>query len=627
MSETNQFSLLRQRRFAPFFATQFLGAFNDNIFRNGLVILITAQGVLILGMDHKILANVAGALFIFPFFIFSAIAGQLADKYEKSKLFRRIKLLEIGLMILASAAFLTGQYSALFAVLFLMGFQSTLFGPVKYSYLPQQLMNHELVGGNGLVESGTYVAIILGLIVGNMAVSENTATQTLVPILLVTIAFLGYLFSRQIPSTKPVDPDLKLNWNVWSETWRIVGYARREKSVFLSILGISWFWFFGSVMTLQVPAYTIDILNGGKGTVTLLLVAFSVGVGAGSLLCERMSGGRVELGLVPFGSIGLSLFAVDLYFAQPVANTGIVHTVNDFVQRDGSLRILFDLTMLGAFGGFYSVPLYAMVQERANRQQMSRIIAANNIINSLFMVSAAGVAIGVLSMGYSIPQLFLVLAALNALVAIYIYTLLPEFLMRFLAWILINILYRIKTTGRDNIPDTGPAVIVCNHVSFIDALILGGSIRRPVRFVMYYKIFQIPILSFLFRTAKAIPIASAKEDKALMDKAFDQIDAELEDGNMVCIFPEGAITNDGEVHQFRTGVERVLERRPVPVIPIGLNGLWGSWFSRMSGGGLRRVPGRLFARVNVRIGPQVAAANASAERLELLVRTLRGDRR
>ena len=380
-------------------------------------------------------------------------------------------------------------------------------------------------------------------------------------------------------------------------------------------------------MTLQVPAYAIHILNGGKGTVTLLLVAFSVGVGAGSLLCERMSGGRVELGLVPFGSIGLSLFAVDLYFAQPVANTGIVHTVNDFVQRDGSLRILFDLTMLGAFGGFYSVPLYAMVQERANRQQMSRIIAANNIINSLFMVSAAGVAIGVLSMGYSIPQLFLVLAALNALVAIYIYTLLPEFLMRFLAWILINILYRIKTTGRDNIPDTGPAVIVCNHVSFSDALILGGSIRRPVRFVMYYKIFQIPILSFLFRTAKAIPIASAKEDKVLMDKAFDQIDAELEDGNMVCIFPEGAITNDGEVHQFRTGVERVLERRPVPVIPIGLNGLWGSWFSSMSGGGLRRVPGRLFARVNVRIGPQVAAANASAERLELLVRTLRGDRR
>ena len=627
MSGSNQFTLLRQRRFAPFFVTQFLGAFNDNIFRNALVILITAQGVLIAGMDHKILANVAGALFIFPFFIFSAIAGQLADKFEKSLLFRRIKLLEILLMAFAAAAFLTGQNAALFFVLFLMGFQSTLFGPVKYAYLPQQLQNHELVGGNGLVESGTYVAIILGLIVGNMAVSENTVTQTLVPVLLVTIACLGYLASRQIPATKPVDPDLKLKWNVWTETWRIVGFAKREKSVFLSILGISWFWFFGSVMTLQVPAYTIDVLNGGKGTVTLLLVAFSVGVGVGSLLCERMSGGRVELGLVPFGSIGLSLFAIDLYFAQPVVNTMIVHTVDDFVQRPGSLRILFDLAMLGAFGGFYSVPLYAMVQERANRQQMSRIIAANNIINSLFMVGAAVLAISVLTLGFSIPQLFLILAALNALVAIYIYTLLPEFLMRFLAWILINVLYRIKTSGRENIPDEGPAVIVCNHVSFVDALVLGGSIRRPVRFVMYYKIFQFPVLNFLFRTAKAIPIASAKEDQALMESAFDKVDAELAAGHVVCIFPEGAITNDGEVHGFRPGVERILERRPVPVIPIGLSGLWGSWFSRMTGGGLRRFPGRLFSRVEVNIGEPVAASNATASKLELLVRTLRGDRR
>ncbi|MBT8080711.1 MAG: MFS transporter [Gammaproteobacteria bacterium] len=624
MSGSNQFALLKQRRFAPFFATQFLGAFNDNIFRNGLVILVTAQGIQLLGMDHQILANVAGALFIIPFFIFSATAGQLADKYEKSMLFRRIKLFEIGLMLVAAAAFLTGQYAALFLVLFLMGFQSTLFGPVKYAYLPQQLLNHELVGGNGMVESGTYVAIILGLIVGNMAVAENTATQTLVPLLLVTFSVLGYLSSRQIPVTKAVDPELTVKLNIWTETWRIVGFARQEKSVFLSILGISWFWFFGSVMTLQVPSYTIDILNGGKGTVTLLLVAFSVGVGIGSLLCERMSGGRVELGLVPFGSIGLSLFAVDLYFAQPIANAAVAHTVNDFLNRPGSIRILIDLGMLGAFGGFYSVPLYALIQERANRQQMSRIIAANNIINSLFMVAAAVLVIGLLTAGVSIPQLFIILAVLNALVAIYIFTLLPEFLMRFLAWILVNVLYRIKTIGMENIPDRGPAVIVCNHVSFVDALVLGGSIRRPVRFVMYHKIFQIPLLNFLFRNAKAIPIAPAKEDEQLMSEAFDRIDAELEAGHLVCIFPEGAITTDGEVHPFRPGVERILERRPVPVIPVGLSGLWGSWFSRMSGGGLRRFPGKLFSRVDIHAGEPLSAANVTAEKLELLVRTLRG---
>ena len=356
MSETNQFSLLGERRFLPFFITQFLGAFNDNVFRNALVILITFQGVLIGGMGPSELANVAGALFIFPFFLFSAIAGQLADKYEKAILFQRIKLLEIALMMLATVAFMYTSYIGLLAVLFLMGCQSTLFGPVKYSYLPQQLANHELVGGNGLVESGTYIAIIFGLIVGIMAVTTDGGSQIVVSSMLVGIAILGYLASLRIPLTRAVDPELKLRWNVWSETWRIVGFARRDRSVFLSILGISWFWFFGSAMTLQVPAYTLDVLNASKEIATLLLVAFAAGVGVGSLLCERMSGHRVELGLVPFGSIGLSLFAVDLYFAQPVASVTAVDGVANFMAKPGSWRVIFDMAMLGAFGGFYSVP-------------------------------------------------------------------------------------------------------------------------------------------------------------------------------------------------------------------------------------------------------------------------------
>jgi 1-acyl-sn-glycerol-3-phosphate acyltransferase len=627
VSEFDQFSLLGERRFLPFFVTQFLGAFNDNIFRNALVILITFQGVLIAGMDASQLANMAGALFIFPFFLFSAIAGQLADKYEKALLFRRIKLLEILLMMLAAVAFLYASYIGLLIVLFLMGCQSALFGPVKYSYLPQQLANHELVGGNGLVESGTYMAIIFGLVAGIVAVATDGGSQVVVSSMLVGIAALGYLASRQIPVTRAVDPELRLNWNIWSETWRIVGFARRDKSVFLSVLGISWFWFFGSSMTLQVPAYTLEILNASKETATLLLVAFAVGVGSGSLLCERMSGYRVELGLVPFGSIGLSLFAIDLYFAQPVAAAISVDGVTAFLARPGSWRVVFDITMLGAFGGFYSVPLYAMVQERADRKFMSRIIAANNILNSLFMVASAGLVIALLKSGFSIPQLFLILAVLNALVAAYIYTLLPEFLIRFVVWILVNVFYRIRTTGRDNIPTEGPAIVVCNHISFMDALVLGGSIRRPVRFVMYYKIFQNPFLKFLFRTAKAIPIASAREDDALLQEAFDAIDRELEKGQIVGIFPEGAITQDGNIHAFRGGIEKIIERRPVPVIPVAISGLWGSWFSRKTGGGLRRIPGRLFARVNIRIGEPVPARQVTAEGLHMLVRTLRGDKR
>ena len=603
MTQSSQFSLLGQRRFAPFFVTQFLGALNDNVFRNGLVILVTFQGVLVLGMNHSELANVAGALFILPFFLLSATAGQLADKFEKSMLMRRIKLLEIGLMLIAAVALLTQSYPLLLGVLFLMGCQSTLFGPVKFAYLPQQLAPSELIGGNALVEAGTYIAIILGLIIGGLTVAIDPLNQTVLSACLVAFAVFGYLTSRQVPTTRAVDPELKINWNAWAETWHIVGYAREERSVFLSILGISWFWFFGSAMTLQVPAYTLDILNGNEAITTSLLVAFAVGVGIGALLCERMSGHKIELGLVPFGSIGLSLFAIDLYFAQPVTHTLRANTVGEFLARDGSWRILFDLCMLGAFGGFYSVPLYALIQRRSKREHLSRIIAANNIINAVFMVIASVLSIVVLNLGFSVPELFVLLALLNGVVAIYIYSLMPEFLMRFLVWIFINVFYRIRPTGADNVPDHGPAVVVCNHVSFMDPLLLSASIRRPMRFVMYYRIFRIPLLRFFFEHMHAIPIAGRMEDEQLMNEAFERVDEELAEGNIVCIFPEGAITRDGAVQRFRPGIEKIIARRPVPVIPVSLGRLWGSWFSRRKSGGIRTIPGRLFAISIIRIWP------------------------
>jgi len=627
VTESSQFSLLGQRRFAPFFVTQFLGALNDNVFRNGLIILITFQGVLVLGMNHSQLANVASLLFVLPFFLFSATAGQLADKYEKSLLMRRIKLLEIGLMTVAAAGLISNSYPLLLLVLFLMGCQSTLFGPVKYAYLPQQLATTELVGGNALVEAGTNVAIILGLIIGGLMVAISPKDQTLLATCLIGFAVFGYVASRRVPMTRAVDPDLKISWNAWRETWRIIGFAREDRTVFLSILGISWFWFFGTVMTVQVPAYTLDTLNGNGAIATALLAAFVVGVGIGSLLCERMSGHRIELGLVPFGSIGLSLFAIDLYFAQTVPSVVAVSTVSEFLGRPGSLRVVLDLTMLGAFAGFYSVPLYALIQKRAKRQHLSRIIAANNIINTVFMVVASLLAIVVLNLGFSIPELFLIIAALNVVVAIYIYSLLPEFLMRFLAWIFINVLYRIRPTGLDNIPKKGPAIVVCNHVSYMDPILLAGSIRRPLRFVMYYRIFQIPLLRFFFEHMRAIPIAGAMEDEVLMNEAFERVDEELAAGNVVCIFPEGAITRDGEIQRFRPGIEKIIARRPVPVVPIALGRLWGSWFSRRKGGGLRMVPGRLLARVPISVGEAVPPGDVTAARLELLVRTLRGDDR
>ena len=477
-------------------------------------------------------------------------------------------------------------------------------------------------GENWFAVGLDFVIVVVGVFIGIQVANWNEARLENI-----RKTSIGYLTSRQIPNTEAVDPGLKINWNAWKETWHIVRYAREEKSVFLSILGISWFWFFGSAMTIQIPAYTADILHGNETVVTTLFIAFAVGVGLGSLLCERMSGHRIELGLVPFGSIGMSLFAVDLYFAQPAASLVHYASVPEFLGEAGNWRILADLALLGAFGGFYSVPLYALIQQRSNRKHLSRIIAANNIINSLLMVLAAIISIAVLKSGFSIPELFIVVAVLNALVAIYIYSLLPEFLMRFLAWLVINIVYRIRPSGLENIPKEGAAIVVSNHVSFMDPIILGGSVARPMRFVMYFKIFQMPFLSFIFRNAKAIPIASRQEDEELMEAAFEQVDAELAAGHVVCIFPEGGLTDDGNIQKFKPGIEKIIARRAVPVIPVALGRLWGSWFSRRRGGGLRKIPGRLFARVPVIVGKAVPPADATAENLELLVRTLRGELR
>ena len=612
MAGKSQFRLLGQRRFAPFFVTQFLGALNDNVFRNGLLILVTFQGITLAGMNDSQLANVAGALFILPYFLFSATAGQLADKYEKSMLMRRIKLFEIVLMSLASAAFLTGRFELLLGVLFLMGLQSTLFGPAKYGYLPQHLSDSELIGGNALVVAGTYVAIILGLIVGGMSVAVNPESPSILVSCLLGFALVGYLAARRIPRTPAADPSLAMHWNPWPETRRILGFAREQRSVFLSVLGISWFWFFGSAMTLQVPAYTLDILNGNAAVATALLVTFAIGVGIGALLCERLSRYRIELGLVPLGSIGLTVFAVDLYFAQPVSAASGVGGLSEFLARTGTWRILADFALLGACGGLYSVPLYAMIQQRAARRHLSRIIAANNIVNSLFMVSASITSLTILGLGFSIPELFLALAALNLLVGLYIYSALPEFLVRCFVWLLTSFACRLRVSGAKNVPETGAAIVVANHVSCLDPVILAAAIHRPVRFAMGQRI-------------KAIPFAAAKEDETLVKTAFERIDAELATGHIVCMFPEGGITRDGEIQRFWPDIEKILTRRPVPVIPISLGRLRGRWFNHGTGSEARRWPGRLFARLSVRIGRPVPANDAAAAGLEAIVRALRED--
>jgi hypothetical protein len=626
MATGNEFTLLKQRRFLPFFVTQFLGAFNDNVFKNALIILIAYQVAVADPAQVNTLINISAGLFVLPFFLFSATAGQLADKYEKSHLMRWIKLLEIIIMLGAAVGLILGNITLLIALLFLMGWQSTLFGPVKYSILPQHLAPEELVGGNGWVQMGTFLAILTGTMVGGILIAIRDGGAWMVGVTVVVVATLGFLASLFIPRAQPDAPDLRVNWNPLTGTWPIIDFTRGNRTVFLSVLGISWFWFLGATYLAQLPNYTKQALGGDEHVVTLLLTLFAFGIGVGSLLCERLSGRQVELGLVPFGSIGLTLFGLDLYFAvSPVAPDAPLIGALEFLGSAANWRVAADILLMGLFGGFYIVPLYSLVQQRSAPSHRSRVIACNNIINALFMVLSAVLAIAFLGMGLSIPQFLLLTALFNAVVAVYIFTLVPEFLMRFIVWILVNLVYRLKTRGLEHIPDRGPVVVVCNHVSFMDALVVIGSCQRPIRFVMDHQIFRTPVLSFVFRTAGAVPIAPAREDPEILERAYDQVARYLEAGEVVGIFPEGRLTGDGEIGPFKTGIERIIQRTPAPVVPMALRGLWGSFFSRRHGPAMRHFPRRFWSRIELVVGEPVPPEQATSARLREQVVQLRGD--
>lgn len=622
--QTSQFALLTQRRFLPFFLTQALGAFNDNLFRNALIGLVIYR----VGTSQEqslLYSNVAAALFILPFFLFSASAGQIAEKFEKARLIRIIKFAEILIMVAAAVGFALGSVELLLGVLFLMGTQSAFFGPLKYSLMPQHLKPWELVGGNAWVEAATFMAILLGFLAGGPLMQLPNA-DLWVSVCVIGLAIVGWLVSLAIPPAPPTAPELKFNWNAISEIGHTLATLRGRTAVLNSVLGISWFWFYGSLVLAQLPVYARDTLGGEAAVMSVLLAVFAAGIGVGSLLCEKLSGHKIEIGLVPLGAIGLSVFGIDLYFAQPADVGALGQSVSEVFSQPGRWRVLMDLALIGLFGGFFIVPLFALIQSRTPREEVSRVIAANNILNAIFMVLAAALAIGLAALGLNIPQILLVTALLNALVAWHIFRLVPEFLMRFLVWLLISVLYRLRVRGVEQVPDEGAALVVCNHVSFVDALLISASVRRPIRFVMYYKIFNIPLLSWVFRTAKAIPIAGAKEDPALMEKAFADIDAALAAGELVGIFPEGQITRDGAINPFRSGVERILAARPVPVVPMALRGMWGSLFSR-SDSALRRMrlPRRFRAHIELAIAPALAAEEAKAAALQEQVQTLRGE--
>lgn len=628
-AHASQFDLLRERRFAPFFTTQFLGALNDNVFKIGFTSLVTYHTARFSGVDAKTAAFLISAIFILPFVLFSATSGQIADKYDKARLTRFVKSFEIVLMLVGAAGFVTHTAALLYLCTFMMGMHSTLFGPVKYSYLPQHLGEHELVGGNGLVEMGTFIAILIGTLIGGAAAGISGRGELVLAVSCVVIACAGRLAAQRVPTTPAPQPDLVINWNPVSETWRNLGLARQNRTVFLSLLGISWLWFVGATFLTSFFNFAKDVLSASPDVVTILLATFSVGIGIGSLLCERLSQRRVEIGLVPLGSIGISVFAIELYFAShALPAPGHLLSVGEFLAGARHWRILADLFLLAMFGGFYSVPLYALIQSRSAPTHRARIIAANNILNALFMIVSAVMAMALTKAGVGIPGIFLVTALLNVAVAAYIYLLVPEFLLRFVAWVLVHTFYRIRLVHAERIPEEGPAVLVCNHVSYVDALVLAAASPRPIRFVMDHRIFRTRFASWVFRHAKAIPIASRHEDPELLARAYDACEAALKDGELVCIFPEGKLTKTGDINTFHHGVTEILQRTSAPVIPMALRGLWGSVFSRHSDARWPRPVKRgVMSRLTLAVGDAMPASVATPEALQAAVAELRGARK
>ena len=617
---TNQFALLRQRRFAPLFWTQFLGAANDNLFKFALTVLVTYQ----LHLDWlppSLAGIVIGALFILPFLLFSATSGQLADKLDKTRIARWCKVSEVGIMAVAGLGFLTEQVTVLLGCVFLMGLHSTVFGPVKYALLPQHLKDHELTGGNGLIEMGTFVAILVGNIVGGLLIAIPEDGATWVASSCLALALVGVVTAWWMPPSPSDVPDLKINWNPVTESWQNFALSRQQPAVFRSILGISWMWFFGAVFLAQFPAFAHDVLRGNEQVASALLAVFSIGIGVGSLLCEKLSRGQVEIGLVPVGAIGMTVFAIDLYFAceglAPPPADQVRWTLSAFLGEPAHLRVLADLGLLAASAGIYSVPMYALVQLRSGPTHRARIIAAINLLGAIFMVTSALFAAGLVWAGVSVTGIFLITGLLNALVAGYVFRLMPEYLLRFIAWLMANIVYRLRIRGESQIPADGPAIIAANHVSFVDAVLLMAISPRPIRFIMDHRIFATPLLGRLFRLAGAIPIAPREVDPETYARAFAAADQALADGELVGIFPEGSLTSDGRLQPFKGGIMKVLEQRPVPVIPVALIGLWGSYFSRADKGRAMTRPFRrgAFNRVALVVAAPMAPADVTPDAL------------
>ncbi|MFS1465485.1 MFS transporter [Vibrio lentus] len=621
MNNDSQSSLLTQKRFLPYFITQFLGAFNDNIFKNVLLLFVAFASVDTLPISSNLFINLAAGLFILPFFLFSALAGVLADKYEKSWFIRKVKLLEVVIMSLGAIGFIYESYAILLLLLFLMGTQSAFFGPVKYALLPQQLESKELVSGNALVETGTFLAILIGTLGAGIIASEENS-KLIAAVCIVTFAVLGYLASYFIPEAPSNAPDLKVKWQPISLTRQTLAIAKKDRPTFQALMAISWFWFLGATYLTQFPNFTKVYLNGTESAVAFLLALFSVGIAIGSLACDKLSNHRIEIGIVPMGSLGISIFGFLMAVSIPDALPDF-DSFKSFVSYSELWPLFAYLLLLGMSGGIFIVPLYSLMQFRAKPTERAQVIAGLNIYNSLFMVGSAVLGIVFLSvLQLSIPQLFALLAVFNTLVMFALFYQVPIYAFRFFTWVVTHTMYRVKHKNLHNLPEKGGALIVCNHVSYMDALLLSAVCPRLIRFVMEEDYAKLPPLRRFLKRAGVIPISAT--NRSSIRNAFKEVERALHEGHIVCIFPEGKLTSDGEVAEFMRGMELIIRRSPVPVIPMALKGLWGSYFSRFKGSACKGLPNRFWTKIEIEAGRPILPKDTSCETLRQSVAELRG---
>jgi len=619
-------SLLLNRKFWPTFWTQFFGAFNDNVYKNALVILIAFKSYTLLGLPAEQIVALSGGIFILPFFLFSATAGQVADKYPKDKLIKIIKFIEIIIMCFGAYGFLYESVEVLIVTLFFMGLQSTFFGPIKYSILPELVNPSELVGGNALFSMGTFLAILLGTITGGVLIAKEVAPAEYVSVSVILFAVIGYVCSLGILRMNAVSPNRKINFGILKPSIEVLKVSRKRKDVFGGVLGISWFWFLGATLLSIFPIYVANTLNADKDTVTLFLAFFSIGVACGSFICERISKGYLELGLVVFGVLGMSLFLFDLFLIGKPSFAGIeqIH-FSTFFNHFTGYRILVDLFLFSVCGGFYTVPLYTAIQKLSDPKDRSMVIAGNNILNAFFMVVASILLIVLLGFKVSIPTLFLIYSLINLIVAFIIYKNISEYFWRLFCVCTLKLLYKVEIRGEENIPKDGPLIITANHISFIDWLFIAAAVKKPVRFVMHYEFMKIPLVNIFFKGSKVIPIAGKKEDEQIMNQAFESIHKELTGDSIVCIFPEGEITRTGELTYFRPGIEKTIDRSPVDVVPFAITGLWGSFFSRKYGKAMSKTSvlfTNLRPRIIISVGERMKSADVSSKSLELATQNL-----